>query len=43
MEFTSFKWLNESELITKDDEIVIFAPAKSDYFNNPVPENGKFK
>lgn len=42
MEFTSFKWLNESELITKDDEIAIFAPAKSDYFNNPVPDKGKF-
>lgn len=41
MEFTSFKWLNESEIITKEDEIAIYAPARTDYFNNPVPENGK--
>lgn len=41
MEFTSFKSLNQSEVIVKGDEIAIYAPAKSDYFNNPIPENGK--
>jgi hypothetical protein len=29
-------------MITKEDEIAIYAPARTDYFNNPVPENGKF-
>lgn len=42
MELTSFEWLNESELIKKEDEIAIYAPARSDYFNNPIPENGTF-
>lgn len=41
MEFTSFKWFNESEVVEKGDEIAIYAPARSDYFNNPIPENGK--
>lgn len=41
MDFTSFKWLNESKITTNGDEIAIYAPAKTDYFNNPVPENGK--
>ena len=42
MELTSFEWLNESEVITREDEIAIYAPAGSDYFNNPVPENKTF-
>lgn len=41
MDFTSFKWLNESEMAVKGDEVAIYAPAGTDYFNNPVPENGK--
>lgn len=41
MDLTSFKCLNESEVIAKGDEIAIYAPARSDYFNNPIPENGK--
>lgn len=41
MDFTSFKWLNESEAAAKGDEIAIYAPAETDYFNNPVPEHGK--
>jgi hypothetical protein len=42
MELASFKWLNESEMIVTGDEIAIYAPARTDYFNNPIPENGKF-
>jgi regulation of enolase protein 1 (concanavalin A-like superfamily) len=41
MDIKSFKCLNGSEVIEKGDEIGIYAPAKSDFFNNPVPENGK--
>ncbi|MCL1863153.1 MAG: DUF1349 domain-containing protein [Defluviitaleaceae bacterium] len=37
------KWLSESELKKDGDKITIFAPPSSDFFNNPVPENGKFK
>lgn len=41
MDFTSFKWLNKSEIAQKGEEIEIYAPPKSDFFNNPIPENGK--
>lgn len=36
----NWKWLNESQIIHEGDEVVIYAPAKTDWFNNPVPENG---
>ena len=39
MDFTSWKWLNESQLINKNGELVIYAPGKTDWFNNPIPEN----
>ena len=34
------KWLNEGEFSVEGDRIRISAPALSDFFNNPVPENG---
>ena len=40
MNFADWKWLNESQTITVNGELVITAPAKTDWFNNPVPENG---
>ena len=43
MDFNSFKWLNKSEFTVEGDKITITAPASSDFFNNPVPENGAFK
>jgi len=42
MNFDSFKWLNESKLTVDGDTITIFAPPETDYFNSPVPENGKY-
>jgi len=44
MDLSHFKWLNESRLVTKGngDAFTIYAPAKTDFFNNPVPENGTF-
>lgn len=41
MDFASFKWINESKLTMKNDVLSIYAPANTDYFNNPIPENGK--
>ena len=43
MDIKNFKWLNESKITTDGDKITITAPPKTDYFNNPVPENGVFK
>lgn len=40
MDLQNWKWLNESQIIHECDEVVIYAPAKTDWFNNPVPENG---
>lgn len=40
MDLQNWKWLNESQSIHEGDEVVIYAPAKTDWFNNPVPENG---
>jgi len=40
MDMKNWKWLNESQIIHEGDEVVIHAPAKTDWFNNPVPENG---
>lgn len=40
MDLQNWKWLNESQIIHEGDEVVIYAPAKTDWFNNPVPENG---
>ena len=42
MNFDSFKWLNESKLTAEGDRLIIFAPPRSDFFNNPTPENGIF-
>lgn len=43
MNYADWKWLNESRAITMNGEIAIEAPAKTDWFNNPVPENGKIQ
>ena len=40
MNLQNWKRLNESQIIHEGDEVVIYAPAKTDWFNNPVPENG---
>ena len=37
MDFTEWKWLNESRMIAENGEIAIAAPAETDWFNNPVP------
>ena len=40
MNMQNWKWLNESRIIHEGNEVVIYAPARTDWFNNPVPENG---
>lgn len=40
MDFSNWKWLNESSMLQSKDDIVILAPENTDWFNNPVPENG---
>ncbi|MBE5794512.1 MAG: DUF1349 domain-containing protein [Clostridiales bacterium] len=41
MNLTGWKWLNESQIIKEGNEVVIYAPGHTDWFNNPVPEDGK--
>ena len=41
MNFADWKWLNESRMIAENGEIAIAAPGETDWFNNPVPEDGK--
>lgn len=38
MNVKDWKWLNESQIINENGEIVIYAPEKTDWFNNPIPE-----
>lgn len=40
MDMKNWKWLNESQIIHENGEVVIHAPAKTDWFNNPVPVDG---
>lgn len=40
MDFTNFKWLNESTIDINENTVRIYAPGNTDYFNNPVPVNG---
>ena len=40
MELQNWKWLNESQIIHEGGAVVIPAPAKTDWFNNPVPQDG---
>lgn len=42
MDFTNFKWVNESSAKYKDGVLTVYAPAQTDYFNSPVKENGFF-
>lgn len=42
MDFTNFKWVNESSAEYKDGLLTVYAPANTDYFNSPVKENGFF-
>lgn len=37
-----FIWINESEVNISEHNISILAPAKTDFFNSPVQENGLF-
>nr|MBR4280108.1 DUF1349 domain-containing protein [Clostridia bacterium] len=37
MDLQNWKWLNESQIIHEGGEVVIHAPARTDWFNNPVP------
>lgn len=41
MDMKNWKWLNKSQIINEGGEVVIYAPAETDWFNNPVPEDGK--
>ena len=40
MNVQHWQWLNESRMIADENEVVIHAPAYTDWFNNPVPEDG---
>ena len=43
MNLDSFKWINKSKLSIDGSTLTIYAPAKTDYFNNPIPkEDGSF-
>lgn len=42
MDLSTLKWHNKTEMAIKGDQIAIYAPANSNYFNSPVPEYGKF-
>lgn len=41
MDLNEWKWLNESKMITENGEVAILAPAMTDWFNDPVPKDGK--
>ena len=41
MNQNEWKWLNESRIINEGGEVVIYAPGHTDWFNNPVPVDGK--
>ena len=38
MDFTNWKWWNESRITVKDNEVVIYAPGHEDWFCDPVPD-----
>ena len=40
MNYSDWKWLNESRVLSMNGEVAIVAPANTDWFNNPVPEKG---
>ena len=42
MNFAGWQWLNESEMVEINGELAIVAPPRTDWFNNPVPEDGVF-
>ncbi|MBR2054167.1 MAG: DUF1349 domain-containing protein [Clostridia bacterium] len=41
MNMTGWKWLNESPMVNGGNEVAIYAPGCTDWFNNPVPVDGK--
>ncbi len=44
MDFSNFKWINESSIQIDGDNVVIDAPGHTDWFNNPIPnEDGTFE
>lgn len=40
MDYSNWKWLNESRMMEANGELAIVAPARTDWFNNPVPADG---
>lgn len=38
MDYSNWKWLNESSIKFDGDVIEIYAPGHEDWFNNPIPE-----
>ena len=40
-DLSGWKWLNESRAMAVDGELAILAPAGTDWFNDPVPKNGR--
>ncbi len=41
MNMTGWKWLNESQMVNGGNEVAIYAPGHTDWFNNPVPVDGE--
>lgn len=39
MNFDNWKWLNESKISINNDELTIYAPEKTDWFRNPIPNS----
>ena len=39
MDVTNWLWLNESDVKVEGDKITIYAPEKTDWFNNPIPDD----
>ncbi len=40
LNFKEWKWLNESSMMEVNGEIAMAAPARTDWFNDPVPKDG---
>ena len=40
MNTANWKWLNESQVMSVNGELAILAPARTDWFNSPVPVSG---
>lgn len=40
MDFTNFKWINETDMKYENGILTLMAQPKTDFFNNPVKEAG---